>query len=342
MKASEQDSKVVSNVPVRVLVVDDDMAMLRATSLVLKRSGFEVTCIGDAVEGMAAAQESNFDVAVFDIKMPNLSGIELLTAVKKHQPEVEVILMSGHATIRDAMDAVRLGAYDVLTKPFDDIDVLSHAVSRASERKALLRRNTHLENQVNKYEAFEGLVGRSEAMRRVYQLIEAAGQSNASVLIRGESGTGKELVARALHQISDRRKQPFLAVNCSALTDTLLESELFGHIKGAFTGAVSQKTGLFEAANGGTLFLDEIGDISPATQVRLLRVLQEGEIKRVGAVESTKVNVRIIAATHVDLEKLRKTGKFRDDLFYRLNVITIPLPALRERPEDIVMLSNHS
>jgi two-component system response regulator HydG len=285
----------------------------------------------------------DFDVALLDIKMPQLSGLELLNAVKHRRPEIEVIMMTGHGTIETALQAVKAGAYDFLTKPFDDVELVARAVAKAAERKHLFDRNRELETQLREREGAPetGLVGNSGGIREVTRMIEAVAYSSATVLVTGESGTGKELVARALHARSPRKAHPFVALNCGALTETLLESELFGHVKGAFTGAQRDSKGLFDAADGGTIFLDEIGDIPTATQVRLLRVLQEGEIKRVGAADSVKVDVRVIAATHRDLPKLVKSGKFREDLFYRLNVINIPLPPLRERVEDVPLLAHH-
>ncbi len=285
----------------------------------------------------------DFDVALLDIKMPQLSGLELLNAVKHRRPEIEVIMMTGHATVETALQAVKSGAYDYLTKPFDDVELVARAVAKAAERKALWDRNKQLENQLRERDGLppDGLVGASPPIREVQRMIDAVAYSAATVLVTGESGTGKELVARALHTRSPRKAQPFVALNCGALTETLLESELFGHVKGAFTGAQRDQKGLFDAADGGTIFLDEIGDIPLSTQVRLLRVLQEGEIKRVGAADSVKVDVRVIAATHRDLPKLVKAGRFREDLFYRLNVINVPLPSLRDRAEDIPLLAHH-
>jgi DNA-binding NtrC family response regulator len=326
----------------KILVVDDDSAVLKAVRAILTRDGHHVLAIDDAVEGLAAAKDPEVQVAMFDIKMPNITGMELLKAVKQSRPDLEVIMMTAFATVETAVEAVKGGAYDYLMKPFDDIDLVTRAVSKALELKRLRDRTRVLEEALGGgRDAFGNMIGQSARMRAVFKLIDTVGKSNATVLIQGESGTGKELVAKAIHDRSTRKAKPFLAVNCSALTDTLLESELFGHVKGAFTGALSHKKGLFEAADGGTLFLDEIGDISPATQVRLLRVLQEGEVKRVGATDQTKVDVRVIAATNVDLAKAKAQGKFREDLFYRLNVITVQLPALRERPEDVPLLAAH-
>lgn len=325
----------------KILVVDDDPVVLKAVTSILQRESYQVVSIDDAVEGLTAAKDPSIDVAVLDIKMPHLSGMDLLRAIKSERPDVEVIMMTAAPTVETAVEAVKSGAYDYLTKPFENIDEVSLTVAKAAERKALKDRTRALEEALTVRTQFEDLIGQSSQMRAVFKLVETVSHSTATVLIQGESGTGKELVARAIHYRSPRRDKPFVAVNCSALSDTLLESELFGHVKGSFTGATSNKKGLFEAADGGTIFLDEIGDVPPATQVRLLRVLQEGEVKRVGANDPIKVDVRVIAATHVDLSLAKKEGKFREDLFYRLNVITIDLPPLRERPEDVPLLAHH-
>ncbi len=333
--------RTMSEAKPKVLLIDDDLLILRAFGEVLRRSGCEVTAVADPVEGLAMTRDPDIDVVVSDISMPNLTGIDLLRAFKEAQPDLEVILVTGRATIETAAEAVRLGAYDYLTKPFERIDDLPLRVKRAAEHRMLKRTTRQLEDALAGVKQFEGMIGQSPEMTAVFKLVDAVSPTTATVLIRGETGTGKELVARAIHFRSPRRTKPFVAVNCSALTDTLLESELFGHMKGAFTGAIATKRGLFEAADGGTLFLDEIGDISPATQVKLLRVLQEGEVKRVGSNDTLKVDTRVIAATHVDLEKARKAGTFREDLYYRLNVISLTMPALRDRPGDIPLIAQH-
>jgi two-component system response regulator HydG len=329
--------------PARVLVVDDEPTLLKALEALLRKKGYEVTGLESPIAATQRLAQEDFDVALLDVKMPQLSGLELLNAVKHRRPEIEVIMMTGHATVETALAAVKAGAYDYLTKPFEDVELVARAIAKAAERKALFDRNRELELQLRERSGptEEGLVGTSAGIREVTRMIDAVAYSSTTVLVTGESGTGKELVARALHARSPRRAHPFVALNCGALTETLLESELFGHVKGAFTGAQRDQKGLFDAADGGTIFLDEIGDIPPPTQVRLLRVLQEGEIKRVGSADSVRVDVRVIAATHRDLPKLVKAGRFREDLFYRLNVINVPLPPLRDRIEDIPLLAHH-
>ncbi|MBL8952660.1 MAG: sigma-54-dependent Fis family transcriptional regulator [Myxococcaceae bacterium] len=325
----------------KLLVVDDDRLVLRAVSESLNRDGFEVVSVSDPIEALTVAKDTSFDVLVSDIKMPNLSGIDLLKAFKAAQPDLEVVMMSGHGTIETAVECMKLGAYDYLSKPFERLDDFCLRVTRAVERRALKKRTAVLEDALVAVKEYEGMIGQSSQMAAVFKLVDQVGPTTATVLIRGESGTGKELVAKAIHYRSPRKSKPFVAVNCSALTETLLESELFGHVKGSFTGAVGNKRGLFEAADEGTIFLDEIGDISAATQVRLLRVLQEGEIKRVGSTDAISVDTRVIAATNVDLEKARAEGRFREDLYYRLNVITLSLPPLRDRPGDVPLLAQH-
>ncbi len=324
----------------RVLIIDDEEGVLRTLSALLVRAGFDVQTSADALEGLTAAKEPDVDVALVDINLPNISGMELLRELKTRKHPIEVIMITGAATIPSALEAVRLGAYDYLTKPFLDMEPVISSVRRAADRKQLIARNRELEQLVSA-QPNQDFIGQSAKMREVFGLVEQVSYSSSTVLIQGESGTGKELVARSIHRRSQRAAKPFVAINCAAMTETLLESELFGHVKGAFTGAAGSKKGLIEAANGGTLFLDEIGDMPQVTQVKLLRVLQEGEVRPVGSTDTLKVDVRVIAATNVNLAKAMQEGKFREDLFYRLNVINVALPALRERPTDVPLLAQY-
>jgi DNA-binding NtrC family response regulator len=326
--------------PPRVLTIDDDESILHALRALLGRAGCEVSTCADPVEGLARAREPGVELVLCDVQMPHLSGMEVLRELRSRPGAPDVLLMTAHASVAAAVAAMEAGASDYLTKPFLHPNEVLLRVARAIERRRLRERARTLEGLLE-VQGLAGLVGQSEAMQRVARLVESVAPASVSVLLRGESGTGKEVVARAIHQKSGRREKPFVAINCSALSEGLLESELFGHVKGSFTGAVRDKKGLFEQAHGGTLFLDEIGDISPATQVRLLRVLQEGEVRPVGASAQVPVDVRVVAATHRNLEQAMAAGTFREDLFYRLNVLTIELPPLRKRPEDIPLLAQH-
>ncbi|MGM0576331.1 MAG: sigma-54-dependent transcriptional regulator [Myxococcota bacterium] len=325
----------------RLLIVDDEPLLLRAIAKLFRNTPWEVRTAGGGREALAIVDSEPVDVVLLDVKMPDLSGTEVLDRIKRSHPDVEVVMMTAYGTIQTAVDAIRAGAYDFLTKPFEPIEQVARVVERAAEHKRLRDRNRFLESRLDLHEDYFGIVGSSPAMRRMFDVIEAVRQASSSVLIEGESGTGKELVARALHHGSPRRNRRFVAVNCSALPENLLESELFGHVRGAFTGAVQAREGLFERAHGGTLFLDEIGDMPTSLQVKLLRVLQEGEIRRVGESEPRAVDVRILAATHQDLREAMEEGRFREDLYYRLNVITIEAPPLRERVEDVPLLAHH-
>jgi len=323
----------------RILIVDDERAILRALRKVVGGAGHDVITLDEPLGAVELLREEEVDVMLVDLRMPHMSGMELLAKAKELRPSVEVVIMTAFATVETALAAVKAGAFDYLTKPFENIEKVTITVDKALERKRLVDRTRSLEQELKSTKGFASIVGTSDAMRSVFQLIESVAPTSANVLIQGETGTGKELVARAIHSLSDRSHERVVPINCSALSESLLESELFGHKKGSFTGATHDKKGLFEVAHRGTLFLDELGDMALSTQVKLLRVLQEGEVRPIGAAETIKVDVRVVAATHVDLEKAMKEGRFREDLYYRLNVISIPLPALRERKDDIPMLA---
>ncbi|HLG18686.1 MAG TPA: sigma-54 dependent transcriptional regulator [Bdellovibrionota bacterium] len=325
----------------RVAVIDDDTVLLSALERYLSQSGYSVLAFGDPRKAVASLESQEVDLVLTDVCMPDVSGIDLCREIKQRKPDIDVVVMTGAGSIAMAVDAMKAGAYDFLTKPFDSMEVVVISLTRAMERRRLLRRTDYLERQVELTSRFENIVGVSAKMKTVFRLIERVSPSESTILITGESGTGKELVAKAVFERGSRAARPFLAINCSAFSETLLESELFGHVKGAFTGATARRIGLVEAAHGGTLFLDEIGDMSLATQVKFLRVLQEGEVRSVGSNEVRKIDVRFIAATNVDLPSAVKSGRFREDLFYRLNVINIPIPPLRERTEDIPLLVHH-
>jgi DNA-binding NtrC family response regulator len=325
--------------PVRVLFVDDEATFRTVLSRELSRAGLEVRSVASGQEALAEARQEPYDVVLLDIKMPDLDGIEVLTRLKAETPTLEVIMLTGHGTLQNAVKAMKLGAYDFLTKPcaLDELEALIH---KAAEKKRLNEENVLLRAEIRRLEGDGEMLGRSPAFQEVLALIDKVAGTDSTVLIRGESGVGKEMVARAIHRRSNRASGPFVIVDCGALQETLLESELFGHEKGAFTGAVAPKQGLVELAQGGTLFLDEVGEISPAVQVKLLRVIDTGVYRRLGSTTNRTANVRIIAATHRDLEAMMRQGAFREDLFWRLNVVTIPIPPLRERPEDIPLLAN--
>ena len=326
-----------------ILVVDDDGDVLALSARALREEGFEVRTFSSAhpvLEALNAAAGC-VDVVVSDIHMPDMTGLELLAAVRDRWPTVVVMLMTGQADLESAVHAIRLGAYDYLIKPVDPFDTLIPATKRAVEYRHLVERNLFLQRQLDVQARFDEMVGSSGPMQELAELIASVAPTDATVLILGESGTGKELVARAIHAQSVRSAKRFVDINCAALAESVLESELFGHVRGAFTGAIAGRRGLFEEASGGTLFLDEIGELSPAVQARLLRVLQEGEIRPVGSNESRRVDVRIVAATNRDLAREVEARNFREDLYYRLNVMAIEVPPLRRRREDIVALVHH-
>ncbi len=327
-----------------VLVVDDEPDVLRIVTRKLQKAGFVVEGFEESpalLDSLQRGASGDVDVVLADLHMPEMNGLELLKAVHAEFPSIAFVMMTGRGTIGSAVEAMRLRAFDYLVKPFDPLETVVAAVERAVAHKRLVDRNQFLERQLELTSQFEGIVGTSKPIADVFAMVESVAPTDVTVLITGESGTGKELVARAIHTRSSRSSRPFIAINCAALAESVLESELFGHVKGSFTGAVASRRGLFEEASGGTLFLDEVGELAPATQVRLLRVLQEGEIRPVGSNEPRNVDVRIIAATHRDLQAEVQRSVFRQDLFYRLNVVSVNLPALRERVEDLPALAHH-
>jgi len=324
----------------RILIVDDDPVVRDSLGKWFESEGFQATTLTSAREVLEQIQNSRWDAALIDIKMPGIDGMELQQRLREIDPELPVIIMTGYASIETAVKALKRGAYDYITKPFDP-DELVHLVSNAVEHRWAKREVVRLRENLQEVFPNTRLIGQSEPMKRVIESIETVAPTDATVLITGESGTGKEIVARAIHAASPRRYMPMVVIHCGALTETLLESELFGHERGAFTGAQYRKKGKFEVAEGGTVFLDEIGDISLKTQTDLLRVLQEKEIVRVGANETLAVDFRCVAATNKSLELMVKEGTFRPDLFYRLNVFSIHLPPLRDRKEDVPILVSH-
>lgn len=325
---------------IRILVVDDELSMREFLAILLKREGYVVDQADCAEKALEFLDAASYDLVISDVKMPGLDGIALLGRIKESTPDTAVLMMTAFSTAEQAVEAMKLGAYDYLAKPFkvEEVKVL---VRNALEKRDLKRENQRLRQEVQERFSFSGLIGKSKKMRELYSLIERVAPSIANVLILGESGTGKELVARAIHYNSPRKDKPFVAVNCGAIPETLMESELFGHKKGSFTGAISDRAGLFEQAGGGTLFLDEIGEVPLQLQAKLLRVLQEKEFRRVGGVADQKADVRIVAASNRNLEEQVKEGTFREDLFYRLNVVQLQMPPLRERVEDIPLLVEH-
>ncbi|HOM07629.1 MAG TPA: sigma-54 dependent transcriptional regulator [Syntrophales bacterium] len=324
----------------RILIAEDEELIRQNLAEVLSASGYEVTTCADGKEAMEAFVRDTYDVVLTDLRMPHMDGLELLRLVKEMRPEQIVIIMTGYGSVQSAVDAMKMGAFDYLTKPLKD-DMVRIVLARAASFAHLKEENIVLRNQLRDKFDFGKMIGYSEAMKKVFEKIEKVAATNSTVLIHGESGTGKELVARAIHFNSERRSRPLVAVNCGAIPEELLESELFGHEKGAFTGAIRSRPGRFELAEGGTIFLDEIGDMSPALQVKVLRVIQERQYERIGGVKTQNADVRIIAATNQDLEQLVREKRFREDLYYRINVIPIYLPPLRERGFDIAILANH-
>jgi two-component system NtrC family response regulator len=323
-----------------ILVVDDEKNYLVVLRELLGEEGYEVLCAGSAPEAIGLIEENDVDLVITDIKMPKMSGIGLLEAVKRRDADLPVIMMTAYGTVEDAVSAMKKGALDYITKPFQN-EELKLTIRKAVDHRRLLHRHRLLTSELTERLGPHNIVGRSAPMQRVFELLNRVAQTKATVLITGESGTGKELIAKAIHFGSPRRQNPFISVNCSALAETLLESELFGHERGSFTGATSSRKGRFELAEGGTLFLDEVGEMSQALQVKLLRVLQEMEFERVGGTRTLKVDVRVVAASNRNLKQTVEEGRFREDLFYRLNVVHLQLPPLRDRPGDIPLLAGH-
>jgi DNA-binding NtrC family response regulator len=326
--------------PAKILVVDDERSILVLLKEALGQWGYQVTTAASAAEALGILKSELFDALITDIRMPDMSGLELLREVKKQDESIEVVMMTGYPTIASAVQALKEGAYDYLSKPLI-LDELRHLMSRMMERKFLRGEIHTLRARLGEELTVNELIGTSGPMERVKEIIGKVAVTDSPVLIEGESGTGKELVAAAIHRLSSRAKRPFIPVNCSAIPQDLLESEFFGHVRGAFSGAVADALGLFRGADEGTIFLDEIAELSPALQVKLLRVLQEMQVRPVGSTKAFPVDVRVIAATNRDLERAMTEGSFRQDLFYRLNVVRVTLPPLRERREDIPALINH-
>lgn len=324
----------------KILVVDDERSMRDFLSIMLKKAGYDVTTAIDGDEAVKILHKDIFDLVITDLKMPKVDGLQVLKTVKELSPDTVVIVITAFASTETTVEAMKEGAYDYITKPFQN-DEMKIRIKKALEKRRLSAENILLKKQLKDRAVFDNIVGKSEKMEKVFELVRKVSDSMSNILIYGDSGTGKELIARAIHFNSRKKDKPFVTINCGALPEGLLESELFGHMKGSFTGAVFNKEGLFEVANGGTIFLDEVGETSPAIQVKLLRVLQDKEFKRVGGTKEIKVDVRIITATNRDLSKAVSEGKFREDLYYRLNVIPITLPPLRERADDIPLLADH-
>lgn len=324
----------------RILIVDDEEVLRDVLEAVLRREGFEVLLAASGEEGLNVLDNEEVDCVILDVMLPGISGIDTLRAIRISNPTLPVVVITAFSSIDGAIEAMKHGAFHYIPKPFKNEEVVL-TLNKALEQRRLSRENEWLKSELSEKYAYSNIIGKSEAMRKIFDLIRLAAPSRSNILIFGESGTGKELVAKAIHHASPRARNAFVTVNSGSLPPELLESSLFGHMKGAFTGAIATKRGLFEVADGGSIFLDEIGNINLDTQAKLLRVIQEKEFMRLGSVDTVKVDVRIIAATNADLQKLMQDLRFREDLFYRLNVITVTLPPLRRRREDIPLLVNH-
>ena len=324
----------------RILVVDDEEIVIRSCMRILDGNGYEIEAAHDGREALQKIEQNAYDILILDIMMPNIGGLEVLRRVKEGHPDIDIIMITGLSQIETAVQAMKLGAFDYISKPFEP-DELKLVVQRALERRQLLRENINLKTEVSSKYRFENIIGSSPQMQAVYRLVAQCAPTNSTVLLTGESGTGKELIARAIHYNSLRKYKPFVPVDCNSLSENLLESELFGHVKGAFTGAVTNKKGMFEVADSGSLFLDEIGNFSLSIQAKLLRVLQEREYRAVGDTKTLTANFRLITATNKDLRAMVAAGTFRDDLYYRINIFPIHVPSLRERKDDIPALAYH-
>jgi len=324
----------------KILIVDDEKSILDLLNMVFKKQGYSVKNALSAEKAIELLDEDDFDLVLTDVKLPKKSGMDILKYTREKEPQIPVVMITAYGTIKQAVEAFKAGAVDYVLKPFD-VEELKIIVEKGLKERRLKEENVLLKKELKERYSFKNMIGRSKPMQEIFGLIDKISGTDSTVLITGESGTGKEMAARALHFSGKRKDKPFTTVNCGALPEGLLESELFGHVKGAFTGAVAQKKGMFQVAHQGTLFLDEIGEMSPQTQVKVLRAIQEKTIRRVGGTEEIPVDVRIISATNQDLKKKLKQGFFREDLFYRLNVITFHMPPLRERREDIPPLVQH-
>jgi two-component system, NtrC family, response regulator PilR len=324
----------------RVLVVDDEESIREFFEIMLKREGYEVLTASNGIKALELLKNQPVDLIISDIQMPEMSGLELLGKVKEIDPEMVMVMITAFGSTETAVEAMKLGAYDYILKPFK-IDEVKIIITQALEKRSLKMENVLLKKELGTRYAFDNIIGGAPPMLRIYEMVKRVANTKSSVLITGESGTGKELIARAIHYNGPLKDKPFVTVNCGAIPENLMESEMFGHKKGSFTGAIADKKGLFEVANGGTIFLDELGELPLTMQVKLLRVIQEGTFKRVGGTEDVQVEVRVISATNKNLENEVKGARFREDLFYRMNVIQILCPPLRERKEDIQMLANH-
>src|SRR5262249_24026443 len=323
-----------------VLLVEDEAPLRRAVAEQLSDRGFQVEQADSGEAAVARLADFAFDIIITDLRLPGIDGSAVLEAAVERYPEIIAIVVTGYGTVKDAVEAIKRGAWDFVSKPFQ-IDELLHVLQAALEQRRLKSENAYLRAQLDARYSFTGIIGKSRPMARLFQMLETVASTNSTILITGETGTGKEVVARAIHQSSPRRQQRFVALNCSAIPEAPLEAELFGHVRGEFTGAVGTRQGRMEQAHKGTLFLDEVGTMSAALQMKLLRVLQEREFERIGDSHTIKVDVRVIAATNSDLARMVSEGQFREDLFYRLNVIPVALPPLRERKEDIPLLVQH-